>query len=161
MSASGEVLVGLVILIGLVGIVLPVLPGAVLVLGAILVWAYAVGTWVGWATFAVAVAVILVSQVGKYVVPGRRLAADEVPRRTLLAGSLLGIIGFFVVPVIGLPLGFVLGVYAVERARLGAHARARRSTKAALRAVGLSLLIELLGAQIAAGSWLVVAVLTG
>lgn len=160
MTGSETALVGLVIVLGLVGVVLPVLPGAVLVFGAILVWAYEVGSWTSWATFTVAAAVIIVSQVGKYVVPGRRLAADNVPRTTLLAGTLTAVVGFFVVPVVGLPLGFLLGIYVVERARLGRHAAAWPSTKAALRAVGLSLLIELAGALTAAGIWVVGAVFT-
>lgn len=139
---------------------LPVLPGAVLVIGAIFVWAVEVGSLAGWLTFGVAAAVIAVSQVAKYVVPGRRLAAEGVPRSAMLAGTLTGIVGFFVVPLLGLPLGFVLGVYVVERRRLGQHATAWAATKAALRAVGLSLAIELLGALCAAGAWLVAVLLT-
>ena len=50
--------------------------------------------------------------------------------------------GFFVVPVVGLVLGFVAGVYAAERRRVGVEA-AWPSTLAALRAVGLCILIEL------------------
>ncbi len=159
MSGSGVAVVGLVILLGLVGIVLPGVPGVVLVVGAIAVWAYQVGSWLSWVTFAIAAGVIVVSQIGKYVVPGRRLAADKVPRATLLAGAVTGIIGFFVLPVVGLPVGFVLGVYVSERLRLGPHALAWPSTRSALRAVGLALVIELVGALVAAGGWLAVAVL--
>jgi hypothetical protein len=54
----------------------------------------------------------------------------------------IGLIGFFVVPVVGLVLGFVLGIWLAERARLGAG-RAWPSTKQALTAVGLSVLVEL------------------
>jgi len=161
MSPAGEAAIGLVLLVGLVGIVLPGVPGALLVLGAILVWAYQVGSWLGWVTFAVAAALIAVSQVGKYVVPGRRLAAENMPRGTLLAGAVTGIVGFFVVPVVGLPLGFVLGVYVAQRARHRQHSAALSSAKSAVRAVGLALLIELIGALVAAGSWLVVVVLRG
>ena len=159
MSTSATLLVGLVILIGLVGVVLPVLPGALLVFGAILVWAVQVGSWPAWTAFALACAALAVSQVAKYVVPGRRLAADRVPRTTVVVGGLTGIVGFFVVPVVGLPLGFVLGVYVVERGRLADHRAAWTSTKAALRAVGLSLLIELAGTLTAASCWLVAALL--
>ena len=60
MTSTGLLIVGLVILAGLVGIVLPVLPGAILVLGAILVWAYEVGTTTSWVVFAVAALVIAV-----------------------------------------------------------------------------------------------------
>lgn len=156
-SSAATALVGLVILVGLVGIVLPVLPGAVLVFAAILVWAIEVGTSGGWLVFAVATVALAVSQVAKYVIPGRRLAADKVPRSTMLVGAVAGIVGFFVVPVVGLPLGFLLAVYVVERLRLGSHAAAWPSTKAALRAVGVSMLIELAGALVAAGVWSVAA----
>lgn len=160
MSGAGTALVALIILVGLVGIVLPVLPGAVLVFGAILVWAVEVDSSLAWGAFAISTIVLAVSQVAKYVIPGRRLAAERVPRSTLLVGTVVGIVGFFVVPVVGLLLGFVLGVYVVERGRLGSHAAAWPSTKAALRAVGLSLLIELAGALVATGTWLVAVLLT-
>lgn len=73
----------------------------------------------------------------------------------MLAGALLGIVGFFVIPVAGLVIGFVAGVYAAERRRLGSRRSARSSTRSALRAVGLSILIELGGALLAAGVWLI------
>ncbi len=78
-----------------------------------------------------------------------------------MVGALLGIVGFFVVPVVGLVLGFVLGVYGAEVQRLGSHRSAWASTKVALRAVGLSLAIEMFGALIAAGAWLAAVLATG
>jgi hypothetical protein len=57
------------------------------------------------------------------------------------------------VPVLGLVLGFVLGVYLAELRRLADHARARTATVRALRAVGLSMLIEFGAALLAAGTW--------
>jgi uncharacterized protein len=74
-------------------------------------------------------------------------------------GALLGFIGFFVVPVIGMFIGFVLGVYVAERARVGG-ALAWPSTKGALRAVGASILIELVAALLAAGAWVAAVVAT-
>ena len=49
-------------------------------------------------------------------------------------------------------IGFVLGVYVAERARVG-RALAWPSTKGALRAVGVSILIELVAASLAAIVW--------
>ena len=62
-------------------------------------------------------------------------------------------VGFFVVPVVGLFLGFILGVYLAERHRVGAPS-AWPSTKEALRAVGVSILIELAAGVLATGVWL-------
>jgi uncharacterized protein YqgC (DUF456 family) len=149
-----EILVALAIAVGIAGIIVPVLPGTVLVLGAILVWAVQVGTSTGWIVFAVATVLLAGGTVVKYLVPGRRLKSSGVPNRTLLVGALVGFIGFFVIPVVGLLIGFVLGVYVAERARVGA-ARAWPSTKEALRAVGVSILIELVAALLAAVAWVV------
>jgi uncharacterized protein YqgC (DUF456 family) len=154
-----DVLAALAIVVGLVGIVVPLLPGTLLIGGAVLVWAWYVGDGSSWALAVAAVAVLLVGTVVKYAVPGRNLKAGGIPNRTLVAGAVVGIVGFFVVPVVGLVLGFVLGVYVSEVQRLGTQA-AWPATKVALRAVGLSLLIELAAGLCAAALWLVAAVTT-
>jgi hypothetical protein len=88
----------------------------------------------------------------KYLVPGRRLKSAGIPNSALLAGGVLGLIGFFVVPVVGLILGFVLGIYLVERSRLG-PAGAWPSTKHALAAAGMAMLIEFTTALAVAVVW--------
>jgi uncharacterized protein YqgC (DUF456 family) len=153
-SDLGLVLVGLAIATGLVGVVVPVLPGALLVWAAIAVWALAVGGATAWAVLVVATLAIGGAQVVKVLVPGRRLRDAGVPRQSILAGLLVAVIGFFVVPVAGFFIGFPLGVYAEERRRLGRHASAWHSTQEALRAMGLSIVIELSATVIAAGAWL-------
>jgi len=158
MSAT-EVVVALVILVGVVGVVVPVLPGSLLVLGAILVWATEIGTGTAWAVFAVATTFLAAGAVVKYLVPGRRLRTAGIPPATVVAGGLLGIIGFFVIPVVGLVVGFVLGVYLAELQRVG-RPGAWPATKHALRAVGLSLLIELAATLLAAATWVGGVVLT-
>ncbi|GAB3679659.1 DUF456 domain-containing protein [Angustibacter aerolatus] len=155
MTGAVDVLVGVVILIGLVGVVVPVLPGLVLVLAALLIWAIEQGDAVGWVVLGVGAALFAVGQVVKYVLPGRRLKDAGVPWWTTLAGVALGVVGFFVVPVVGLLLGFVLGVYLAELARLGSHAAAWPSTRQALKAVGWSIVIELATGLLMATTWAV------
>ena len=62
------------------------------------------------------------------------------------------ILGFFVIPVLGILVGFVLGVYLAEVRRLGSQ-QAWASTMAALRAVCLSIAIEFASALLAACTW--------
>jgi uncharacterized protein YqgC (DUF456 family) len=150
-----DILVAIVVAVGLVGVVLPVVPGPLLVGAAILVWAFVLGTTGGWVVFAVAAVLLLLGTVVKYLVPGRRLRRDGTPASTLLAGGVLGVVGFFVVPVVGLPIGFLLGVYLAELRRLGDHGLAWPATIAALRAVGLSILIEFVATLAAALAWAV------
>ena len=152
-----DFLVGVAVVIGLVGILVPVLPGSVLILGAILVWTLEEGSPSAWLVFAVSATFLVLGAIVKYVVPGRRLKTAGVPNRTLWAGALLGLVGFFVIPVVGLFIGFVAGVYLAESRRLGRD-RAWPSTRHALQAVGLSLLIELAAALLAASVWFVAAI---
>ena len=148
-----EVLVAVCVAVGLVGVVVPLLPGALLVWSAIVVWGVTVGTTTGWIVVGVATALIAAGQILKYTIPGRRLRADGVPNRSLMVGGLVGIVGFFVVPVVGVFIGFVLGVYASELQRVGGRT-AWPSTKAALRAVGVSMLLELTSTLLAAAVWI-------
>ena len=154
-----EVLVALAILVGLVGVIVPVLPGLILVLAAILVWAVDVGGGTAWTVFGVATAVLVVGTLVKYAVPGRRLKSSGIPASTTWFGIALGVVGFFVIPVVGLVIGFVLGGYRAEHRRVGAPA-AWSSTKEALRAVGVSILIELAAGVVAALVWAVGVVVT-
>src|SRR3546814_1249402 len=114
-----DVIVALAIAVGLVGIVLPMLPGSLLILAAVLGWALHLGETTGWVVFAVATTFLAVGTLVKYLVPGRSMKKSGVPNRTLLAGGLLGIVGFFVIPVVGVVVGFVLGVYLAELQRVG------------------------------------------
>ena len=156
MSDAGLIIVGLAIATGIVGVVVPVLPGALLAWAAIVVWALAVGGATAWAVLGVATLVIGGAQVVKLLVPGRRLRDAGVPRRTIVAGVVLATVGFFLIPVVGFFIGFPLGVYLQERRRLGRHPAAWDSTREALRAMGLSILIELTATVLAAGAWLAV-----
>jgi uncharacterized protein len=151
---AGLVLVGVAIAVGLAGVLLPVVPGLLLCWGAVLVWALVERTAVAWTVLTVATALFAVSQVVKYLVPGRRLRSAGVPWGSLAAGGVLGVVGFFVIPVVGMVLGFVGGVYGAERLRLRTHAAAWPSTVRALQAVGLSVLIELGAGLLIAATWL-------
>lgn len=154
MSEVGIVVVGAAIAVGIAGVVVPVLPGALVVWMAIGVWAFAVASATGWAVLAVVTVVIGGAQVVKWVVPGRHLRAAGVPPRSIIVGLVLAGVGFFVIPVVGFFIGFPLGIYVEERRRLGPHAPAWLSTRQALRAIGLSILIELSATVVAAGVWL-------
>lgn len=150
----GLIVIGLAILAGLVGVVVPVLPGLLLSWGAVLIWALAERTPAAWTVLTIASLLLLASQVLKYVVPGRQMRQAGVPWHTLTAGGVLGIIGFVFVPVVGVVIGFVLGVYLAERMRLPTHHAAWQSTVHALKAVGVSILIELGAGLLIAAAWL-------
>jgi uncharacterized protein len=153
-NATVTLLCGLAIVAGVIGVVVPVLPGLLLCWLGVLVWAlFADGGWVKWLVFAVVTALAVAGTLVKYLWPGRNLKRSGVPNSTLLVGGVLGLVGFFVVPIVGLVLGFILGVWLAERVRLGDNQRAWPSTVHALKAAGLSMLIELAAALAIAATW--------
>ena len=154
MNSFALFLVGVAIFVGVIGIVVPVLPGALLSWAAILVWALEEQSSTGWIVLAIATVLIGASQVIKYVVPERRMRDAGIPQHSSLIGVLFAIAGFFLIPVVGMFIGFPLGVFISERFRLRANGPAWASTKQALKATGLSMLIELAGTLLAAGVWL-------
>lgn len=155
MSTGGLILVAIAIAVGLAGIVVPLLPGTLLVWTAIAVWAYLEHTTVSWVVLGVATALLGAGILVKYLWPARRMRAAHVSGRTLLAGAVLGIVGFFVIPVAGLLVGFVLGVYLAELVQRRDQRRAWASTVHAVKGVALSVGVELTAALLAAAAWVV------
>ncbi|OBI81157.1 DUF456 domain-containing protein [Mycobacterium sp. E740] len=160
MSSGGVVLVALAIAVGLVGILLPLLPGTLLVFGAIAVWAVVEHNTTGWVTLGVVTALLGASLLVKYTWPVKRMRAADVRTLSLVAGAALGIVGFFVIPVLGLVIGFVLGIYLAELATRRDRRLAWASTKHALKGVALSVGVEMAGALLATVVWAIGVYLT-
>jgi len=151
-----EVLVpGLLVVVGILGIVVPVVPGLLLAVAGVLLWAAERGGGEAWAVFGIVAAIYVGGLALQFLVPGRRLKAQGVGTGTLLLAVAVAIVGFFVIPVIGGPLGFVLGIYLVERLRSRDGAQAWTRTRHALRAVLTSMGIELAAGLLVAATWVV------
>jgi uncharacterized protein YqgC (DUF456 family) len=155
-----NLLVGLALLVAAAGIVVPILPGTLLALGALLVWAILTGGATAWIAFAIMAAVIGLGQVLKYLLPHRTMSAAGVPGRSILVGGIAAIVGFFVIPFVGLIVGFIGGVYVAEHSRLRDWEAARGSTWVAMKATGFSILIELAAVLVAGTIWAGAAIAT-
>ena len=153
MGTGGIIGVALAIAVGIIGIVVPLLPGTLLVFAAIAVWAVVENNVAGWVTLGVVSALLGVATLIKYTWPVKRMRAADVRTLSLVAAGVLGIIGFFVIPVIGLVIGFVLGVYLAELGTRADRRLAWTSTKHAVKGVGLSMGVELAGALLATVAW--------
>ena len=144
MSAEGLFLVALAMAVGLVGVVVPLLPGLALVWAAGLVWAIAEGEGATrWVVLGVMTVLLVAATIVKYALPARSAAAKGAPLSTLFFGALGAIVGFFVIPIVGLFVGGIAGIYLAEWVRLGDGRRAWAATRAALIAIGIGVLIEL------------------
>ncbi len=139
--------------VGVFGIVFPILPGLIICLGTVLVWALEVGGTRAWVTFGVAAAIYLLAVVLQITIPGRKMKAEGVGGATILLGLAAAVVGFFVVPVVGAPLFFVAGIYLVELSRYRDGQRAWAATRSALKGVLRSMGVELSAAMLIAITW--------
>ena len=136
------VLVAIVMVIGVAGTVLPILPGLWLIWAAALVYGlfggFGLGGWIAMAIITILAAAGTTS--GIYL-PQRKAASIGVPWWGQLVALVCAVGGFFIVPVIGAPLGFVVGILLVTLARerdfQGALAATWATLKSMLLASGL------------------------
>jgi len=159
-TTGGLILVAVAIAVGLAGIIVPILPGTLLVYAAIAVWAFVQRGTVAWLVLGVVTAVLGGSLLVKYLWPVRRMRAADISGWTLTAGAVAGVVGFFVIPVLGLIVGFVLGVYLAELLQRRDQRRAWASTVHAVKGVALSTGVELAGGLVATAAWVVGLLLT-
>ncbi len=160
MDAQGELLVGVAMLAGLAGVFVPVLPGLLLIWAAAFAWAWVVASPTAWAVFVVITTVCALGTAAKYVLPGRSLREAGAPWSTMAAGALGAVVGFFVIPFLGVLVGAIGGVFVAELNRLHDRQAAWRSTWATIKATGVGMAIELLAAVLAVVVWVVGLALT-
>jgi uncharacterized protein len=160
-QSSVTVLCGIAIVVGILGVIVPILPGLLLCWIGVLAWAiFSDGGFGKWVVLGIVTIVALIGTAAKYAFPGQRLKQSGVPNLSLFIGGVLGIVGFFVIPLVGLPLGFVFGIFLAEWLRMRQGDPAWRSTRQALKAVGLSMLIELAAAMVIVVTWVAGVILT-
>ncbi|KUN40254.1 hypothetical protein AQJ30_06125 [Streptomyces longwoodensis] len=154
MGAWELLLVGLVILLGLCGVLLPGVPGSWLVWAAVLWWALKDPRPVSWGVLVGATLVLFVSQVVRWSLPPRRLQAAGATGRMAVFAGVGTLLGFVLLPVLGAVPGFLGGIYLYERLRLGRHGEARAALRTVMRSGGTDVLVELFTCLLIAGAWL-------
>ena len=148
--------VAVAIAIGVVGTVVPLLPGLLLIIAAALAYGVVDGFGTtGTVAAALIVAVGIAGTAAGVIIPKRAAGAAGAPRSSLLVGGVGAVVGFFALPVIGLPIGGVVGIYLSERLRTGDGDVAWRTTRATVRGFGLATLAQLAAALLMAAIWVV------
>ena len=145
------------IVVGIVGTVVPLLPGLVLVWLAVLLWAIAGegSDAARWVVVAMATVIAGVALVVATVVPGRRAASSGAPRSLVWIVALGTLVGFFVIPVIGALVGGPIAAFVAELLRLRDPQAAWRSSLEALKGLGIGVAIQLGAGVSIAAIWLV------
>jgi uncharacterized protein YqgC (DUF456 family) len=150
------VLCGLAILVGVAGTIIPVLPGSILIGASLLAWALWGGAGTtGWVVFGIGLVFVLAGMAASAVLTGRKLKEHSIPSRSVVVGLVLGVAGMFIIPVVGLFVGFAAGLLLSELQRTRVVGTAVASSWAALKATGFGMIVEFGLACLAASTWVI------
>lgn len=136
--------VGAVVLMAVAafGVVFPILPGSILGIITVLVWAAIMGSGSAWTTAIVGAALMVAGITASWVLTGRSMKRQEIPRGPILLGVVGAIIGMFAIPFFGLFIGFAVGLLLGEWSRRGDLPSALKASGDALKAMGIGIVIE-------------------
>jgi uncharacterized protein len=142
--------------IGLISTIVPGIPGLAVILAAGVVYGV-VGEFgtVGGIAVAVMAGLGLAGSLASYVLPHRAGVLAGVGRASLRLGFAGAVIGFFVIPLLGLPIGAVAGVLLGEQRRLGDWGAAWGTTRKVVVGFGLGALAEIAAGVAMIATWVV------
>jgi uncharacterized protein len=150
------VLVAIAMAVGLVGTIVPLVPGLLIIWVAGLVYGLIEGFGtLGGVAFAVMTLLLAMGTAGSYVLPHRAGVLAGAGKTSLRLGLVGAVIGFFVIPVLGLPIGAVAGVLLGERQRLGDWGAAWGTTRKVVVGFGFGALAEFGSGALMFGTWLI------
>ena len=141
------VLVAVVMVIGVAGTLLPILPGIWLIWAAAVVYGLFEGFGIGgWIAMVVITALAVAGTVSAFYLPQRSATLVGVPWWGQVIALGFAVAGFFLVPVVGAPLGFATGILVTTTVRERHFSGALDATWVILKSM---LLVS--GIQLAAG----------
>jgi uncharacterized protein YqgC (DUF456 family) len=135
--------IALLMAVGLAGVILPFFPGLPVIWGAALLYGFLTefGS-LGWTAMGVITVLAAIGIAASLILPERAGTASGASRSTLVFAGVTGVIGFFVIPVIGFPIGACLGVLLAQYRETADPAEAMRATVAVLKGFGAGLVVE-------------------
>ena len=129
--------------VGLLGTIVPILPGLPVIVGAAVLYGIAEGFgFVGVLALVVIGALGVAGTIAGFVLPQRAAGGAGASNSSMLLGVAGAVAGFFVVPVVGVALGGALGIYLGERGRQRSHDEAWGATVATLKGFGIGALVQ-------------------
>jgi hypothetical protein len=146
---------GILLVVAAVGTVYPALPGSILAIITLLAWAWVMGSAVAWAAAVIGVLMVGAGWSASAVLTGRTLKRREVPKRSIAVAMVTAIVGMFLIPVVGLFVGFAVGLLVSEYVRRRDVHAALVSSLDALKATGIGILIEFTLVCLAVSVWVV------
>jgi uncharacterized protein len=150
------VAVAIVMVVGLAGTVLPILPGIWLIWGAALVYGLAsTHTVGGWVALTLITLLAGAGTSAAIYVPQRRATSVGIPWWGQVVATALAVVGLFLIPVVGAAIGFLLGIVGTTLVRTRDVGSAWDSSIAIVRSMLIASGIQVAVGVAMIGVWIV------
>ena len=147
------VIAGILLVVAAVGTIYPVLPGSPVAIVTLIAWGWILGSAASWTAAIVGALIAAVGWSASAVLTGRKLKQHEVPKRSILVAVVGALIGMYLIPIIGVFVGFAVGLFASELVRRRDVSSALRASGEAMKATGIGILIEFCLVCVASSVW--------
>jgi len=149
------ILVGAVMVIGVVGTVLPVIPGLWLIWAASLVYGLVEGFGAaGWLAMIVLTVLAGVGTAAGVALPQRSATNIGIPWWGQLFAGLMAVVGFFAIPVVGAAVGFVGAIIALVLVRTREVGTAIPTAWAVVRSLVIASAVQLAAGILMFATWI-------
>ena len=142
MEVIVTIIAAILMLVAIFGTIFPIVPGSPVAIITMIAWAWIIDSSASWSTGVVAAALALVGMSASLVLTGRTMRRERIPSTPILIATAAAIVGLFVIPFLGLFVGFAVGLFGAEYYRRRDLAAAARSSLQAMKAMGWGMLIE-------------------
>ena len=130
-------------LVGLAGTLVPVLPGILLMWAAAIAYGFAVGfSGVGIAVIVIATLLSVMAVALGVILPKQAASDSGVSGKSQFAAAVGAIVGFFVIPVVGIIVGAIVGIGLSEYYEKRDWQQTKASTIAVAKGFGLSTAVQ-------------------
>jgi uncharacterized protein YqgC (DUF456 family) len=149
LSALGFGLAVAFILVGVVGTVVPILPGMLLVWFTVLVYAWRTGfEAVGWPSLIFITIIALVTGLSNVWLPLLGAQKTGAAKRALVLGVVGAVVGTFIIPIpiLGTVIGYAIGVFLGEFIKVRDWRLALKASLGGVAGWGVSTIVEIVGA---------------
>jgi uncharacterized protein YqgC (DUF456 family) len=147
------IVAGLLLVAAAAGTVYPVLPGSLLAIVTLIGWAWVMGSPAAWIAAGIGSLLAGAGWTAGAVLTGRKLKQQRIPGRSIVVAMVFAVVGMFVIPVVGLFVGFGAGLLLSEYARHRDFRSALESSLETLKATGIGILVEFTMVCLAGSVW--------
>jgi uncharacterized protein len=147
------IVAGLLLAVAAIGTVYPVLPGSTLAIITLVVWAWIIGSSATWIAAVIGSLIAAAGLAASAMLTGRKLRQQRIPKRSITVAMVSAVVGAFLIPVVGLFVGFGAGLLVSEYARRRDFRSSLESSLEMLKAMGIGVLVEFCMVCLADSVW--------